>query len=475
MKNGNNRIEVKFAGSRGYVDGENAVAGECERMVNLREKRDAVAAVGRCLEVGELAAGERLVAMHYVAGGRHLISAAGSTLYWHGTVASDGTVEPRGTAIAVGAAEIGAVAVVGDFVVAATASGNVVAQYDAAVGAYSQVDTSGMVPRLLLSPSGRHTFSDVVAASEFDNPVTHWQRPLPTGDVEHISANAADAYRRVASRAATEGYMVQPVLAAKSLKQGQLGANLTGWLKILDVPLYIVPGIICFALFPTLQNPDEAYMTLVTNLFPVGMVGMVMAVLTAALVSTVGSALNALSTVFTIDIYMKYRPKASEKEMISVGRLVTVVGAIISIVICIAIDSIKGLDLFNVFQSVLGFIAPPMAAVFLFGVFWKRATTRAANFALTFGTAFSLLVGVLYLWVFPSEDYPGVWPHFMMLSFNLFVAISVGMFIISMFEKKPQGNALDYGTLPKPSSSVVVLWVLLILVMIALYTFFNGH
>ena len=126
-------------------------------------------------------------------------------------------------------------------------------------------------------------------------------------------------------------------------------------------------------------------MTLVTNLFPVGMVGMVMAVLTAALVSTVGSALNALSTVFTIDIYMKYRPKASEKEMISVGRLVTVVGAIISIVICIAIDSIKGLDLFNVFQSVLGFIAPPMAAVFLFGVFWKRATTRAANFALTFG------------------------------------------------------------------------------------------
>ena len=135
-------------------------------------------------------------------------------------------------------------------------------------------------------------------------------------------------------------------------------------------------------------------MTLVTNLFPVGMVGMVMAVLTAALVSTVGSALNALSTVFTIDIYMKYRPKASEKEMISVGRLVTVVGAIISIVICIAIDSIKGLDLFNVFQSVLGFIAPPMAAVFLFGVFWKGATTRAANFALTFGTAFSLLVGV---------------------------------------------------------------------------------
>ena len=274
----------------------------------------------------------------------------------------------------------------------------------------------------------------------------------------------------------TDQSMVQPVLAAKSLKQGQLGANFTGWLKILDVPLYIIPGIICFALFPTLQNPDEAYMTLVTNLFPVGMVGLVMAVLTAALVSTVGSALNALSTVFTIDIYLKkYNPAASEKEIIRVGRLVTVVGAIISIVICIAIDSIKGLNLFNVFQSVLGFIAPPMSAVFLFGVFWKRATTRAANFALTFGTAFSILVGILYLWVFPPEQYAGIWPHFMMLSFDLFVAICIGMTIISLLDKRPQGNALDYGQLEKPASSVVILWVLLILVMIALYTFFNGH
>ena len=274
----------------------------------------------------------------------------------------------------------------------------------------------------------------------------------------------------------TDQSMVQPVLAAKSLKQGQLGANFTGWLKILDVPLYIIPGIICFALFPTLQNPDEAYMTLVTNLFPVGMVGLVMAVLTAALVSTVGSALNALSTVFTIDIYLKkYNPTASEKEIIRVGRLVTVVGAIISIVICIAIDSIKGLNLFNVFQSVLGFIAPPMSAVFLFGVFWKRATTRAANFALTFGTAFSILVGILYLWVFPPEQYAGIWPHFMMLSFDLFVAICISMTIISLLDKRPQGNALDYGQLEKPASSVVILWVLLILVMIALYTFFNGH
>ena len=213
--------------------------------------------------------------------------------------------------------------------------------------------------------------------------------------------------------------------------EGQMGANFTGWLKILDVPLYILPGIICLALYPGLKNPDEAYMTMVTNLFPVGMVGLVLAVLTAALISTVGSALNALSTVFTMDIYVKkFRPLASQKEIIRTGHVVTMAGALISVIITIAIDSIKGLNLFNVFQSVLGFIAPPMAAVFLFGIFWKRTTTMAANMALTFGTAFSMGVGILYLWVFPAEKYTA-WPHFMMLSFYLFVVISAGMILVS--------------------------------------------
>lgn len=274
----------------------------------------------------------------------------------------------------------------------------------------------------------------------------------------------------------TDQSMVQPVLAAKNLKQGQMGANFTGWLKILDVPLYILPGIICFALYPTLKNPDEAYMTMVTNLFPIGMVGLVMAVLTAALVSTIGSALNALSTVFTIDIYHeKLNKNASEQEMIKVGRIVTVVGAMVSIAICVAIDSIKGLDLFNIFQSVLGFIAPPMSAVFLFGIFWKRTTTRAANFGLIVGTIFSITVGILYLWVFPSEQYPGIWPHFMMLSFDLFVAICLSMFIITMLEKNPERGELNFGKMEKPSTSVVILWAMLIVVMIGLYIFFNGY
>ena len=306
----------------------------------------------------------------------------------------------------------------------------------------------------------------------------------------------------------TDQSMVQPVLAAKNLKEGQMGANFTGWLKILDVPLYILPGIICLALYPGLKNPDEAYMTMVTNLFPVGMVGLVLAVLTAALISTVGSALNALSTVFTMDIYVKkfrqtfmplhkqclgvYQnkciclssgnqscgcnsPLASQKEIIRTGHVVTMAGALISVIITIAIDSIKGLNLFNVFQSVLGFIAPPMAAVFLFGIFWKRTTTMAANMALTFGTAFSMGVGILYLWVFPAEKYTA-WPHFMMLSFYLFVVISAGMILVSLLDKRRQECTLNMKkVMEKPAKSVILAWTLLTIIMIGLYLFFNGH
>ena len=253
----------------------------------------------------------------------------------------------------------------------------------------------------------------------------------------------------------TDQSMVQPVLAAKSLKEGQLGTNFTGWLKILDVPLYILPGIICLALFPQLENPDEAYMTMVTHLFPVGMVGLVLAVLTAALVSTIGSALNALSTVFTMDIYVKkIRPQAKQKEIIRIGQVVTVAGAL---------------------QSVLGFIAPPMAAVFLFGVFWKRTTTLAANAALTVGTVFSIGVGVLYLWVFPADQYPA-WPHFMLLSFYLFVIIGIGMVVVSLLDKTPQTEILNMEKIEeKPARIVLILWGLLIVTMIGLYIFFNGH
>ncbi|MBQ7483424.1 MAG: sodium/solute symporter [Bacteroidaceae bacterium] len=274
----------------------------------------------------------------------------------------------------------------------------------------------------------------------------------------------------------TDQSMVQPVLAAKNLKEGQKGANFTGWLKILDVVLYILPGVICFALvktgfFGTMQvDPDNAYMTLVDSLFPVGMVGLVMAVLTASLVSTIGSALNALSTVFTMDIYVKsVNLDASDAEITRTGHIVTVFGALVSIVLTVAIDNIKGLDLFNVFQSVLGFIAPPMAAVFLLGVFWKRCTTLAANLTLTFGTFFSIGIGILYLWTNLGIE----WPHFMLLSFYIFAALCLGMVCISLFDKTEEERHSMRVIEEKTSVSAITAWVVLAAVMVFLYIYFN--
>ena len=248
----------------------------------------------------------------------------------------------------------------------------------------------------------------------------------------------------------TDQSMVQPVLAAKDLREGQLGTNFTGWLK----------------------NPDEAYLTMVENLFPVGMVGLVFAVLTACLVSTIGSALNALSTVFTMDIYVKkFNPNASQRRINYVGRIVTVIGAAVAILLTVAIDSIKDLNLFNVFQSVLSFIAPPMAAVFVLGIFWRRTTTRAANFALTIGTAFCLIVGVLYLW--PPEWLSFPWPHFMLLSFELFMILSVSMVILSLTDKDPKQYSIPAPIREGWSKLAVTLWLILAIVMISLYVYFN--
>jgi len=272
----------------------------------------------------------------------------------------------------------------------------------------------------------------------------------------------------------TEQSMVQSVLGAKSLKQGQLGASFIGWLKILDVPLFILPGIICFVLFPHLKDSSEAYLTMVTNLFPDGMKGLIIVVLLAALLGNIGSSLNSVSTVYTMDIFLKKnKPNATNSEIIKIGRWVTVISAVISVIVAIAIDSIKGLNLFNIFQSVLGFLAPSMSVVFLFAVFWKKTSSKAVNFVLTYGTAFCLTVAAMYWWVFPVEKYH-FWPHFMLISFYLFVVLAIVMVVISKLDiKAVDQNTLSTDKLPKTSKVVWVSWAALIVVMVSLYLFFN--
>jgi solute:Na+ symporter, SSS family len=273
----------------------------------------------------------------------------------------------------------------------------------------------------------------------------------------------------------TDQAMVQSVLGARNLEQGQLGVSFIAWLKILSLPLFIIPGILCFELFPNLEDPDLAYMTLVTNLFPPGLNGLVIVVLIAVLVGTIGSSLNALSTVLTTDLYVKkINPSATNQQIIKVGRITVLAGCAFAVLMAIAIDSIKGLNLFDVFQAVLGFIAPPLSVVFLLAVFWKRTTRLAVNFTLSAGSAISLGIGVLYLWVFPPAKYAG-WPHFMVLSFLIFLFLFIIAILISLLDRNGvRETQLDRSLIAKPSKLVWRVWIALIIVMIALYIFFNG-
>ncbi|EHQ30794.1 sodium:solute symporter family transporter [Mucilaginibacter paludis] len=308
-------------------------------------------------------------------------------------------------------------------------------------------------------------------------PANYWQLIHPANDPKYPWYAILLGYPVSAiAFFCTDQAMVQSVLGAKNLEQGQLGVSFIGWLKILSLPLFILTGMICYILFPHLKDPSEAYMTMVTNLFPPGMNGLVIVVLIAVLVGTIGSSLNALSTVFTMDIYVKkLNPMASNQQIIRMGRLTVIAGCIFAIGMALAIDSIKGLNLFDVFQSILGFIAPPLAVVFLLSVFWKRTSRKAVNFVLSIGSIISLGTGVLYLWVWPATTHH-FWPHYLLLSFLIFVVLTVLAIGISVLDPSPQIYVVDEAAeapVWTTTPTVKLSWILLSLVMVGLYLFFS--
>jgi SSS family solute:Na+ symporter len=277
----------------------------------------------------------------------------------------------------------------------------------------------------------------------------------------------------------TDQSMVQSVLGAKNLKQGQLGVNFIGWLKVLALPMFILPGILCFVLFPNLGDDKLAYMTMVTNLFPSGLNGLVICVMIAVLVATIGSSLNALSTVFTKDIYVNnINPQASVKQQINVGRYSVIAGCVIAVLMAIAFDNIKGKTLFDIFQSILGYLAPPLAVTFLLTVFWKRTTKLAVNLVLSVGSLFSLFIGMLNLWILTPDAKTGAntwWPHYFLISFYIFAILFLAAIIISLLDRNKVTATIENIPLPKTDKKVKFLFVLLGLVILSLYIIFNGH
>jgi SSS family solute:Na+ symporter len=182
----------------------------------------------------------------------------------------------------------------------------------------------------------------------------------------------------------TDQYIVQRTLAANNITIARRGAIFGAYLKLLPILIFLVPGIIAFAL--TLQQPDvyvveradRAFPMLVKTLLPVGLKGLVAGGLMAALMSSLASVFNSCSTIFTIDIYKKIKPDMSEKSLINIGKIATAIIVILGIIWIPIMEKIGGGVMYQYLQNVQSYIAPPVTAVFLLGILWKRVTSDAA-------------------------------------------------------------------------------------------------
>ena len=195
----------------------------------------------------------------------------------------------------------------------------------------------------------------------------------------------------------TDQYIVQRTLAAHNIKIGRRGAIFGAYLKLLPILIFLIPGIIAFAL--SVQNPevfaiekaDRAFPMLVKTLLPVGLKGLVAGGLMAALMSSLASVFNSCSTIFTIDIYKKLKPKKSERELLTTGKIATGIIVVLGIVWIPIMERIGGGVMYQYLQNVQSYIAPPVTAVFLLGIIWKRVNAQAAISTLIAGLALLIL------------------------------------------------------------------------------------
>lgn len=174
----------------------------------------------------------------------------------------------------------------------------------------------------------------------------------------------------------TNQLVVQRTLGARSLDHGRWGALLAGFIKLTFLFLFILPGVMALTIYQDLDNPDVVFPTLVFDLLPAGLRGLILAAVIAAITSTVDSILNSASTIVTMDFVKTLRPDTSDRGLVLIGRLATVVALVVAIVWAPFIAQFD--TLYNYLQSVLSYLVPPVVAVFLLGIAWKRVTATAA-------------------------------------------------------------------------------------------------
>ena len=299
----------------------------------------------------------------------------------------------------------------------------------------------------------------------------------------------------------TDQYIVQRTLAANNIKIGRRGAIFGAYLKLLPILIFLVPGIIAFAL--SIQNPevfsvekaDRAFPMLVKTLLPVGLKGLVAGGLMAALMSSLASVFNSCSTIFTIDIYKKLKPNKSEEYLLKIGKIATGFIVVLGIVWIPIMEKIGGGVMYQYLQNVQSYIAPPVTAVFLLGIIWKRVNSQAAITTLLAGLVLLImrLGSEIYFQseIISNQTVNSVWFTFATINFShmaifMFVFSVMLCISISLLTTAPNYKTiigLSYGTLSEKQKLDnknsydridVVLSVLLVLLVIGILSYFTG-
>lgn len=191
--------------------------------------------------------------------------------------------------------------------------------------------------------------------------------------------------------------IVQRVLAAKDEKHARLGPLFCAFLKIWPVFFFVLPGVICVALVQqnafggaAPQSAADTYTFLITHLLPVGLKGLVAAAMLAAAMQTCSAALNSTATLVAYDIFKRHRPSIGDHTLVTIGKWTTVIGTVVAIVSSPIFGHYT--TIFEGINKLISYVAPPITAVFLLGVFWKKASGKAAFITLTGGTLLGLVV-----------------------------------------------------------------------------------
>ncbi len=297
----------------------------------------------------------------------------------------------------------------------------------------------------------------------------------------------------------TDQYIVQRTLAAHNIKIGRRGAIFGAYLKLTPIFIFLVPGIIAYALkqkgLITYNKSDEVFPTLVQYLLPAGLKGLVAGGLMAALMSSLASVFNSASTLFTVDIFKKMYPDTPEEKLVRTGRIATGIIVILGMLWIPIMQKIGGGVLYQYLQSVQAYIAPPITAVFLLGILWKRVNAKGAIATLLFGLLMATVRIISELFFMdngtlidgasgPFATFASV--NFAHMAIYMFLACVAVCSIVSLATKKPdaeQIKGLTWGTLsPEQKAEAknsfskwdVIVSLLLAAIVISVLVYFRG-